>query len=555
MAPPSEYTTFEECRYVSSSEAAWRLQGFDINGGEPAVTSVGTHLPQCDSVTYEASIAGDDGPDNPGARIASTAAAERCVSEQTRYLLRPATPDLDPLGIEEYFSKYSHAAPGKAAASRSPVADQVPGPLQHLVWKRRHPIVVRVYDKRPTAGEEYYLRKLLLSCKGVRSYRDLATVGATVHTRPDAATPCPRDSLQEAAARQAACGPAETFDPVADVLHVPSDVYDFRAAAIALGIVNSDHEQRDAMQEAVSSGIATPASLRCLFLTLLIDCACETVDTPTELFETFWQEMALDYLHVTTAARNVLCDPPDVARTRLLCALRTIAARSNRTLTSLQLPEPSDDLPTDGYDDNSQDGVGGGDGGSGAGSGGSGAARGRVGHGGSGGQAPVVRRTPAEYLDLADRLEVQVRTVADQAAVYDAVMGAVHANQGACIFVDAPAGRGKSFVLNALLARVRGNSWAAVATASTAIVANSLDGGTTCHRGFGLPVSVSHDTLPDTLASSLKADSAQAQVLATARLIVLDEITMLAGVQLHVIDALLRTLRGTVCTGDECVSS
>jgi hypothetical protein len=34
----------------------------------------------------------------------------------------------------------------------------------------------------------------------------------------------------------------------------------------------------------------------------------------------------------------------------LLCALRSIAARSNRTLASMQLPELEYNLPTDGYD-------------------------------------------------------------------------------------------------------------------------------------------------------------------------------------------------------------
>ena len=62
-------------------------------------------------------------------------------------------------------------------------------------------------------------------------------------------------------------------------------------------------------------------------------------------------------------------------------------------------------------------------------------------------------------------------------------------------------------------------------------------------------MNVSYDTLPDTVSSTLKADCAQAQLLATARLIVLDEITMLAGVQLHVIDNLLRMLRST-CVWD-----
>jgi hypothetical protein len=401
-----------------------------------------------------------------------------------------------------------------------------------------------VYDKRPNAGQEYYLRKLLMSVKGVRSYRGLATVGDVVHLQPSGADQRPADTVDGAAARAAAAGPLHSFDPIADVLHVPSDVYDFKAAAIAMGIVSSDHEQRDAMHEAVDSGIMTPAGLRSLFVTLLIDCECESVDTAEALFEAFWRDMAADYTHITTAQRNVVPDSDDVARCRALCALRDIAARSHRTLDQLGLPSPAHNLPThaslDGDNDSGAQyapGVGGG------------GASGHHSGSGRGGVGPVLRRSPEEYRALADDLESKVRTVRDQEAVYDAVMGAVHANTGACFFVDAPAGRGKTFVLNALLARVRGHGWGAAATASTAIVALTLDGGTTCHKGFGLPVNVSYDTLPDTVSSTLKADCAQAQLLATARLIVLDEITMLAGVQLHVIDNLLRMLRST-CVWD-----
>ena len=56
------------------------------------------------------------------------------------------------------------------------------------------------------------------------------------------------------------------------------------------------------------------------------------------------------------------------------------------------------------------------------------------------------------------------------------------------IFIDAPAGFGKTHVAKAITTRLRGSGQPICCTATTALAAVLHTGGTTAHKAYGLPV-------------------------------------------------------------------
>jgi hypothetical protein len=96
--------------------------------------------------------------------------------------------------------------------------------------------------------------------------------------------------------------------------------------------------------------------------------------------------------------------------------------------------------------------------------------------------------TAAQHMaDAAIRLPL-LRAMPDQAALFDRVVALSQPGSGGgAVFCDAPAGRGKSFVLHTLISHLRGTGQQVYVTATSAPVAGMYPGGQTCHTGFGLP--------------------------------------------------------------------
>lgn len=60
------------------------------------------------------------------------------------------------------------------------------------------------------------------------------------------------------------------------------------------------------------------------------------------------------------------------------------------------------------------------------------------------------------------------------------------------VFLDAPGGAGKTFLINLLLANVRQHKQIALVVASSGIAATLLEGGHTAHSAFKLPLNLAH---------------------------------------------------------------
>ncbi|XP_075703412.1 ATP-dependent DNA helicase Pif1-like [Rhinoderma darwinii] len=131
--------------------------------------------------------------------------------------------------------------------------------------------------------------------------------------------------------------------------------------------------------------------------------------------------------------------------------------------------------------------------------------------------------------------------VADQTTAYNQILDMVVKNTGGIVFLDAPGGTGKMFVINLLLAKIRQQSRIAMAVASSGIAATLLDGGRTAHSAFKLPLNLTRDASP---VCNISKGTGVANVLQECLMIVWNEYTMAHKLELEALDRTLQDLRG-----------
>lgn len=132
----------------------------------------------------------------------------------------------------------------------------------------------------------------------------------------------------------------------------------------------------------------------------------------------------------------------------------------------------------------------------------------------------------------------------EQRQVYTAVMDSImHPNlERSNIFsLMAPAGTGKTYLYTAILNDCRSLGIPYIATAFTAIAALLLPEGETCHRAFGIPIRCRTD---GNERSHIENSSVDGLKLTAAKLVVIDECSMISKWQIKLIDCLLRMVKG-----------
>lgn len=287
-----------------------------------------------------------------------------------------------------------------------------------------------------------------------------------------------------------------------DVRTADGVLYDtFREAALARGLLRGDEEWARAMQEATEWQM--PSQLRSLFVSILVFCAPAN---PVALWDANSAAMSEDFLHT---ARQLHPQRPPGGALELGAALRAIEAQlqpHNKTLLSFGLP-PAPPAP---------------------------------------GAVPDVTALAVEerrwdQVALQARVEREVPLLnVEQREAYDAIMLAVHGGaEGGFFFLDAMGGCGKTFVLSLLLASVRQTGGVALACATSGLAALLLEGGTTAHSRFKLPLELDADSV-----SGMTMQHASAALLRAAKIIVWDEAPMAHKHALGVLDRLLRDIMG-----------
>ena len=146
-----------------------------------------------------------------------------------------------------------------------------------------------------------------------------------------------------------------------------------------------------------------------------------------------------------------------------------------------------------------------------------------------------------DVTELITNVETTVDKLnAEQREIYNTVMRAVHDNESLQVFLSARGGCGKTFLLNGLLDAVRSDQpggCIAIAMATTGIAAQLLHLGRTFHSRMKAPFEPhEQSTLNITGQSSL------AKLVRRARLLLIDEATMLHRFQLEALDRTLRDL-------------
>ena len=97
----------------------------------------------------------------------------------------------------------------------------------------------------------------------------------------------------------------------------------------------------------------------------------------------------------------------------------------------------------------------------------------------------IMRETSYNRAQLAHFVDDnEPKLTPDQRAAYATVMNTINRGQGGIVFIDAPGGTGKTFLLNLILASIRARGDVALATASSRIAATLLQGGRTIHSTF-----------------------------------------------------------------------
>ena len=278
----------------------------------------------------------------------------------------------------------------------------------------------------------------------------------------------------------------------------------YREACQQRGLLESDAHWQSTMQDAVL--VHSAAQLRNLFAILITTCA---PSNPVQLWHDFKEDMADDIL-VQAQRQN-----PDLM-------LECTADMHNEALVRLEEKV----LAMTGKALRQWDAL-----------------------------FPVPRRTATNVLSREMLRETSYNTeeltqyvaemtpklVPDQRAAFEEVMTAVASRSASLIFLNAPGGTGKTFLLNLLLAKLRSEQHIAIAVASSGIAATLLSGGRTAHSTFKLDLDLRRQESP---VCNISKGTATAELLQKCVLIVWDECTMSHKAAFEALDRTLQDLRG-----------
>ncbi|KAI7960258.1 hypothetical protein MJO29_005326 [Puccinia striiformis f. sp. tritici] len=126
----------------------------------------------------------------------------------------------------------------------------------------------------------------------------------------------------------------------------------------------------------------------------------------------------------------------------------------------------------------------------------------------------------------------------DQRSIYDQLVNAIANEDSTPVFVDGPAGCGKTFLLNMVIDYCNRQNWDCLVMASSGVASLMLDGGGTAHSKLSIPLTVNSQTM-----CKWDPDSILGAQLLRVKVIIWDEITMTNRNVIEMVDRSLRDLR------------
>ena len=133
--------------------------------------------------------------------------------------------------------------------------------------------------------------------------------------------------------------------------------------------------------------------------------------------------------------------------------------------------------------------------------------------------------------------EIQQNFNMGQCIAFATNMAALHKGIGGVFFIDGPAGTGKTYLYNCILAEVRSRGESAIAVASSGVAAIVLSGGTTAHSRFRIPLEDQAEKY-----CYIKKQSDLAASIRKAKIIIWDEAPMLHRDCFDAVDLSLRDI-------------
>jgi hypothetical protein len=160
-------------RYLSSSEAAWRILKYNITSTQPSVTAYSLHLPE-----------------KQLGQMWRTKYAASNVTALLRYLHRPLGPEFDALKLLDFCSLYLVRLVSKASqalqdypkvgSSLISITDRGETWLSQDWPRQKGPAIVRLQSYPPQTGQLFYLRAVIQHHAG-RLWADLKTLRGVVY--------------------------------------------------------------------------------------------------------------------------------------------------------------------------------------------------------------------------------------------------------------------------------------------------------------------------------------------------------------------------------------
>ena len=276
----------------------------------------------------------------------------------------------------------------------------------------------------------------------------------------------------------------------------------FRDACRLHGLLEDDTQWDATMSEAATA--QSPARLRNLFVLILTTCG---PSNPKQLWESYKESLTEDIFREARRQNPGmnLNYTPDMFNQVLIILEDKILQLTNKKLEKFDLPTPrrnrSNSLSSE-----------------------------------------MLRETNYDMKELNAYVAAnEPLLVLDQKGAYKAILDQIQRKVGGIIFLDAPGGTGKTFVINLLLATIRKESKIAIAVASSGIAATLLQGGRTAHSTLKLPFKFPPD---QTHVCNILKGTGEANILEICELIVWDECTMANRHALESLNNTLQDLRG-----------
>ncbi|XP_054287893.1 uncharacterized protein LOC129003620 [Macrosteles quadrilineatus] len=273
----------------------------------------------------------------------------------------------------------------------------------------------------------------------------------------------------------------------------------YREACQALGLLENDNHWESTMEEAVLTRSAS--RVRHLFAILISTCE---LSSPITLWESFRNDLSDDILH---RHREVVPDLQynDIVYNEALTNIQELVkSMSGKDLSSFGLPAP-----------NLLNGIN-----------------------------PELLKEMAYNIDDM-QLQVQEmlpKLLPEQQVVYDTILERIESRKGGIIFLDAPGGTGKTFLITLILAKLRKENHIALAIASSGIASTLLPGGRTAHSALKLPLNLA---TAETTQCNISKTSDRAEVLRRCTLLVWDECTMSHKRAFEALNATLQDIRNS----------